>query len=374
MWFSALKDGVSAWYSRRTALAELRSLRREEAPYDSIRAGELVQKVRDGAVRRDHAAVRRDWSEMWQRYPDYAMTAREALVAVVDIGLYDEADEVLSKSVEKYFSLPKIAELWAEVALARGDYTEAIRRWTIVRTRFPGEARAFAMSAVTLKHLGRTQEAEAMLVQAAQIDPGDYVVVSQYAALATEQGDWPEALRRWNLVRERFSNPAVLLSLAVALRELGRQDESIAVLDEARWRFPDDSRALVELAWIAHRRGDWPEALRQWAHLRDGFPQVTVGYIAGAQALRSAGRLEEAEALLLVAVDRLAAVSAEPLVEYARFAHERQDWPQAIRRWEMVRANAPGRRIGYNMGADALEAAGRGAEAVPLRAAAAAIP
>jgi tetratricopeptide (TPR) repeat protein len=234
-------------------------------------------------------------------------------------------------------------------------------------------SRGYSMGAAALKQLDRLEEATRLLEEAVRIDPTDFITSREYARLASETGDWAEALRRWTLVKDQFETPQAWVEIATCLRELGRMDEAVETLNRAYWRYQNDSRAPAELAWIAHRSGDWPEAIRQWEHLREIFPRVPAGYIAGAQALRAVGRVEEAEAVLLVGADRLDNVGAEPLVEYARFAHGRGDWPEAVRRWEAVRARLPDRPGGYIAGAEALEEMGRHQEAAELRAAGAAL-
>jgi hypothetical protein len=77
------------------------------------------------------------------------------------------------------------------------------------------------------------------------------------------------------------------------------------------------------------------------------FPTSTSAYLGGAAALRALGRNEEAESVLAEGVE-LCPGHAEVAVEYARLAHQHEDWAEAIRRWELVRERFPGNTAAQN--------------------------
>src|SRR5438045_8049822 len=121
------------------------------------------------------------------------------------------------------------------------------------------------------------------------------------------------------------------------LKEAGRFDEMETVLREALKCVPGNSDLLVDHARLAERRGDFAEAAERWARLRREAPHHSVGFIAGALALRDAGRFDDAEALLRDAMQRFPD-EAGPVIDHAWLAHVRRDWTEASSRWEDVRS------------------------------------
>src|SRR5580700_6139242 len=99
-------------------------------------------------------------------------------------------------------------------------------------------------------------------------------------------------------------NRSALPPGAIALRELRRFDEADALLADAIARLPDRRAPLIEHAWLASARRDWPEAARRWALVRERFPDAGEAYLRGAQAASASWQHAEAEALLAAAMDR----------------------------------------------------------------------
>ena len=118
----------------------------------------------------------------------------------------------------------------------------------------------------------------------------------------------------------------------------------------------------VELAWRAHARGDWPEALRQWEIHRHEHPDDFVGYSAASVAARELERFDAADALLEDGLRR-APGNPELLANMAWNAQRRPDWPEALRRWRDYQERFPGDRVGYTGVATSLRALARFDEA-----------
>jgi tetratricopeptide (TPR) repeat protein len=132
----------------------------------------------------------------------------------------------------------------------------------------------------------------------------------EYAKHAQQRGDWEEALRRYRLAIACAPNGGRgLVGAAKALTELGRFDEADALLRKMQRRLPDDPSLRLDFAWIAHRRKDWPEAVRRWEAYREAAPNDKVGYRQGVQALRMAARTAEANNLAGEAAARFGAPS-----------------------------------------------------------------
>ena len=226
-------------------------------------------------------------------------------------------------------------------------------------------------AAIALRELRRFDEAEALLVSAIARFPGERGPLTEHAWLAAARRDWPEAVRRWALVRERFPNVAdSYLRGAQALSALWQHEEAEALLADATARFPQDSAMACDHAWLAYRRHELDEAARRFEAVRRRFPDLLTGYTAGAMALRDQFRLSEAEALLEEAQRRFPEDPA-PLLEHARIPlfhplRRERDPEEALRRTERLLAKFPFCEEGYLLGVRILRQLGRPAEADEL--------
>ena len=99
---------------------------------------------------------------------------------------------------------------------------------------------------------------------------------------------------------------------------------------------------LTRQAWAAMDRHDWDAALAGWALARECYPEQSDGHVWPVLTLWLAGRLDEAEAMAMVALRRLPQ-NPDALVLHAQLAMTREDWDEGRRRWERAREAVPDR-------------------------------
>jgi predicted Zn-dependent protease len=186
-----------------------------------------------------------------------------------------------------------------------------------------------------------------MITQAAGKFPHNYGIVVSYARHAERRRDWPEALVRWRVLKERFDEFLAPVGMAQSLREMGRYVEAEEIATEARERFPKSPWADVELARIAAAKGDLDGAAERWQIARQDFPDFNVAYTAGAEAERRVGREAEADKILTLGITRLRYDLGVHL-EYARSADRRGDHAVAAERWALVRERFPDCQEAYH--------------------------
>jgi tetratricopeptide (TPR) repeat protein len=171
---------------------------------------------------------------------------------------------------------------------------------------------------------------------------------------AAAREDLPETIRQAEALRARFPQGAEGYQIgSKALRDSKRFGEVEALLREAMPRFPDQAWPLVEFAWAAHVKGDWDEAIRRAADLRERFPTHPAGYRVAAADLRESKRFEEVNAVAREAMTRFPD-EAWPLVESAWAAEGSRDWEAAIQCAELLRTRFPLQQAGYRVGIHAL--------------------
>jgi tetratricopeptide (TPR) repeat protein len=165
----------------------------------------------------------------------------------------------------------------------------------------------------------------------------------QAAAAAEARGQLDDALRLWSAYRQLHPTAAAgYLDACRALRRATRFDEAEALCAEApRVEAPGDVLRLVEAARIAEASGAFDVAYQRWQAAAAAAPR-NGGCIAGTgRLLLKLGRLDEAEATLADALARLP--NHSDLVRLsAQVAGAREDWPEALRRWDLVLAANPG--------------------------------
>ena len=271
------------------------------------RLGGYVQSAEVSMVRGDWTEASERWGALRRMFPDDPLGYVRGAEALRSAGRLEEAEVVANEAVSRFPDRIGGHYHRAEIAIRRGDWTEASERWGALRRMFPDDPLGYVRGAEALRSAGRLEEAEALAHEAVMRFPerlGGYV---QSAEVSMVRGDWTEASERWGALRRMFpDDPLGYMRGAEALRNAGRLKEAEVVANEAVSRFPDRIGGHYHRAEIAIRRGDWAEASERWGALRRAFPDDRLGYRRGAEALRNAGRPEEAEALANEAAERFA--------------------------------------------------------------------
>jgi tetratricopeptide (TPR) repeat protein len=168
----------------------------------------------------------------------------------------------------------------------------------------------------------------------------DLQATVERARNAADRHDWLEALSCWEAVLT--SDPSYAVAYAGAgnaLRELGRLDEAERILGDGAERFPDSGAIAVARAWLANARHNWPEALSRWERLRERFPENPWCCFGNINALRGAGRPDQAEELIVIAESILADSKQRGLNGKTALAAE-MALAKARQDWNAVRATA----------------------------------
>jgi predicted Zn-dependent protease len=224
--------------------------------------------------------------------------------------------------------------VWARVTSARlhqvaGEFEAGLADLDDLMQRFPARAAAhwWVAKVRCLQGLKRDDEAEAALREAIERFPDTPLPRVFLANLLSRRKRPEDALAVWRGLFASFPEPELewFVSLANALRALGRREEGLAALEDGARRFPGDRRSPPLLAEVAEERWQWARALEIW----DGYaaPDDPKAVIGRARALLRLGRVDEAtdglerflarEPDSVPALSELATISAE-LGESAR--------------------------------------------------------
>jgi tetratricopeptide (TPR) repeat protein len=200
-----------------------------------------VQRFADNAqVDAQHAWVayeRTDWPEAadrWrryrERYPRDPVGPSALSGALRNLHRFDEADAVLLAGLADHPDHAELLGNYALVAQERKDWDEALRRWTAYRDRFPEHAAGYAVLGAVLRELQRFDDADAILRRGLELHPENAEMIGNFAWVAYNRHDWPEALKRWEAFRAKFPELAIgHTQVSLVLGELGRFDEAASL-------------------------------------------------------------------------------------------------------------------------------------------------
>lgn len=287
-------------------------------------------------------------------FPELAKTSKGVLYLLIDLGALDEAETMIREGRKRYPQSELFARGFMAVARRRGDLQEVLQRCDTVRAKFPRIAEGYSVAAACLVDLGCLSEAEALIARGAQMAPNEAELHIQNARNAARCRDWPEALRRWEVVRSRFPQQFLgPLGAAQCLKELRRFDEAEEILGDARERFYRVNWIFVEWADLATAKGALEEAAVRWRAVLKRYPTFSHACLKATEALCKVGQVDEADEVLALAVERMRFDLAVHL-EYARSADRRGDRAAAALRWTLVRERFPDNAEARIYGAEAL--------------------
>jgi tetratricopeptide (TPR) repeat protein len=352
---------LSAWHDWRERREILRDIRRRQAD-QSERDRFVVRDALAEALAAFGIGDRRKATAIWtatrDRYPMEIRASPLALELLLKLHHYDEAAALMAEGRKKHPKEIFFAKGVAAVAHTRGDHNAAIEYYVALRKQFPGVATGYVLGAQSLAAANRLAEADAQAEMAMNLFPEEIGGFLEYARLAVRREDWPEAMRRWELLQAAFDDrPFGLHGRAQALIKLGRYDEADVQLEAARFRFPTNSGLLAEFAYCAQARGDFPEAVKRWKRRVEVVPMEMHGYNNAAAAFDEMGEYAEAEAILRAAVERFPLEESPPIM-LAKFLHGRQDFTAEAECWAALRKIFVNNEHAYTHGADALRRAG----------------
>jgi tetratricopeptide (TPR) repeat protein len=330
------------------------------------RAEPLIEYARVAETQRDWVVMAARYTVLRIRFPDEVLGYRGGAQARCELGRLDEADALLEVAMNRFPNEAKVFTDYGRIAEYRKDWPAMADRFAEVRHRFPDNSEGYTGSAQALSMIGRVDDAESLLEAGQQRLPNDAAVFVDHAHMAELRRDWLALESRCAALRERFPDePWPYAGGAMALRNLGRYDEADALLTDADLRFPINASFWVEYARSADDRGDWEEALSRCKVIREHFPDLGWGYVGGANALDHLGRRDEARLLMEAGLAQVPA-DADPFGTYCWLAQNRQEWPEAITRWEGYRRRFPDRGVGYSAESIALREQSRFDEAESL--------
>ncbi len=216
----------------------------------------LVEALRAVSAGAWDDAVRR-WDALRAQAPTFAPAYAGAARALRMLGRMAEAEIVLAKARRDLPADAGVLWAWAEGAIERDDAANALLRCRALQKAFPAAAGVDLAIARALRALGRLDEADIAFVSLAGHHPTELASAEEFASVASDRGDRPEAIRRWRQVTAVFPCQAAgYWHLADALVRAEQMADADAVLCDAATRFPDDLETGLRWAMSGRASGD----------------------------------------------------------------------------------------------------------------------
>ncbi len=106
------------------------------------------------------------------------------------------------------------------IAVARRNFSAAAERWATLRDAFPDQLQGYVRGIEALRETGQFDAAESLAEAAMSRFPNQPELAVEHANIPWTRRDWPEALRRWSLVGERFPDQLGIGGVGEALHQI----------------------------------------------------------------------------------------------------------------------------------------------------------
>jgi FkbH-like protein len=223
-----------------------------------------------------------------------AASGSEPAVAQKGTAKPDATHDELHKQARVLDGAIATAPVAARVEAARGateakEWPRAAELWDGLRREFPKERLYWHRSGAAYCEAGLFQKAAPLLTEAIDRFPDDSGIAYYHIQVARQQGDWDEALRRSERLRQKLPQDwRGWVASADALAALGRDGEALCRYRDAVERFPNEFWPNFGLAWFTARQSGGNDAVRTWSELVDRFPGKQPALMALDNARRAA--------------------------------------------------------------------------------------
>ncbi len=299
------------------------------------------------------AAAGQNWAaalDAWRQYGAIRKGGLESILGQAEAyrGLKDPeaADAILHQLAPPDAEAAEVAISYALNAQVLENWDEALARWRVARATFPHVPATWAAEAAMLQIVGQAKQADKITCEAISLFPNSIDILAQHCNIALALGDWIEADRRLTEIEAQFPDHVYTLTTGSRIRETIRA---------ALTNTPSDE--LQEMAKKADAAEAWSEAAKLWQILYDRAPELSSNIVGLGRALRDSKRYDEADRILAEGV-KVLPQHDEIRAHYAQVAAERQDWTEAVRRWQEALLLFPKATVFWVMAATAYREAG----------------
>lgn len=188
----------------------------------------------------------------------------------LSVGRVDQARAMVAVAVSKGAYGEPVDRLIADIALAKGNYAEALSRYDVLFAVHPSDARLAEGAGLSALHLSQLAKALAALDKATALPGASWRAWNARGVVADYQGDWTTADRayaRASALAPQQADIANNHGWSLLLR--GQWNEAIAPLERAASLNPKSARISDNLELARAAIGDDLPTRRQGESLED---------------------------------------------------------------------------------------------------------
>ncbi|HEY2052272.1 MAG TPA: tetratricopeptide repeat protein [Caulobacteraceae bacterium] len=180
----------------------------------------------------------------------------------LDEGRLLDAAKLLDAAVLAAGDDPRVTLLIGDLALARGQYADALASFKEVEAHDDTRARSLQGQGIALSLMGRRDDAIAMLKRAVAEDPSAWRAWDALAAGYDDRRDWTQAEAAYDHALANSDSAAIVLNNRGFSRLLqARAGDAIADLVQALQKKPDLAAARTNLRLAMAMKGEYDRAL-----------------------------------------------------------------------------------------------------------------
>jgi len=195
--------------------------------------------------------------DLWEEEPRRSDFAQLLARCQTQLGLFEEAREVIDELSELFTQPAPIHLLRAEIAQKAGEPTEALAHLEAARAAGLGTVRFWQQMGTTCLALDRWQDAEQAFRQGLAMDSDDAVAWRGLAHSEIQQGRFRQAVESAHTALAlKFDMPLAHLDLGWAWFRLGRYEQAEEALKTALRYAPELARAHFILSELYKTQGD----------------------------------------------------------------------------------------------------------------------
>ncbi len=216
--------------------------------------GILMTCARVAMERRDQAVALARLAVARERFPREPAPYTTAVHILLELSRLEEVDVLLAQTMEFFPDRSEGFLQYAAVAGARNDPEEQLRRYQLLRDRFPDEPAGYIHPLGVLFRLRRYRDAERIALEGMARFPDVVDLMRLYADAAWLDSRLPEALERFATMRRQFpALSAGFIGGSQVLMHSHRFAEAVALLNDGIAAFPGDAEmAILQTRAITH--------------------------------------------------------------------------------------------------------------------------
>jgi tetratricopeptide (TPR) repeat protein len=216
--------------------------------------GILMTCSRVAMERRDQNVALARLAMARERFPGEFAPYTTAVQVLLELSRLDEVDALLSQMIDRFPHQAESFLQYAAVAGARNDLEEQLRRYQLLRERFPNEPAGYIHPMGVLFRLRRYRDAERIALNGMARFPNVLDLMQLYADAAWLDSRLSEASERFATMRREFpASCAGFLGGSRILMHSHHFGEAVALLNDGAAAFPGDAElAILQAMAITH--------------------------------------------------------------------------------------------------------------------------